>query len=44
VLEAGRDDILWYYREVSAIFSEHGPEPLAGELALVVAALHRETG
>jgi len=37
---AGRDDILWYYREVSAIFSAQGPEPLATELALVVEALH----
>ncbi|MCG6940292.1 MAG: HD domain-containing protein [Thiohalocapsa sp.] len=40
---AGRDDILWYYRELSAIFSEQGPEPLATELALVVERLHRDT-
>ncbi len=37
---AGRNDILWYYRELSAIFSTRGPEPLASELALVVEALH----
>lgn len=41
---AGRDDILWYYRELAAIFTEHGPEPLAAELALVVEGLHRDTG
>ena len=40
---AGRDDILWYYRELSAIFSARGPEPLAGELARVVAGLHAAT-
>lgn len=40
---ADRDDVLWYYRELTAIFREHGPEPLAAELALVVDALHRDT-
>jgi (p)ppGpp synthase/HD superfamily hydrolase len=39
---AGPEDILWYYRELSAIFSEQGPEYLAAELALVVEALHRD--
>jgi (p)ppGpp synthase/HD superfamily hydrolase len=40
---AGPDDILWYYRELSAIFTVHGPEHLAAELALVVAELHAAT-
>jgi len=40
---AGRDDILWYYREISGVFSERGPQPLATELALVVQDMHRET-
>jgi len=40
VIEAGPEDILWYYREVSAIFCEQGPEALATELSLVVEQLH----
>jgi len=40
---AGPDDILWYYRELSAIFNAQGPEHLAAELALVVAELHATT-
>jgi (p)ppGpp synthase/HD superfamily hydrolase len=40
---AGPDDILWYYRELSAIFTARGPERLAAELALVVAELHATT-
>ncbi|MBK1631332.1 phosphohydrolase [Thiohalocapsa halophila] len=37
---ADPEDILWYYREVSAIFCEQGPEALATELSLVVEQLH----
>lgn len=39
---AGREDVLWYYGELARIFTEHGPEQLARELALVVAQLHVE--
>ena len=39
----GRDEILWYYRSLVAIFLERGPTRLAGELARAVAELNRLT-
>ena len=39
----GRDEILWYYRSLVAIFLERGPARLAGELARAVAELNRLT-
>jgi (p)ppGpp synthase/HD superfamily hydrolase len=39
----GRDEILWYYRSLVAIFLERGPVRLAGELARAVAELNRLT-
>ena len=38
-----RDEILWYYRSLVAIFLERGPARLAGELARAVAELNRLT-
>lgn len=38
---ASREDILWYYRGLAEIFSKHGPDKLASELALVVAELEK---
>jgi GTP pyrophosphokinase len=38
---AGRDDILWYYRSLVEIYRERAA-PLTEELALVVAALEAE--
>lgn len=41
---AGRDDILWYYRALAGQFTEGGPAVLATQLARVVAALEAEAG
>lgn len=41
---APREDILWYYRELVAIFRDRGPASLAGELARVVAEIHHLAG
>jgi (p)ppGpp synthase/HD superfamily hydrolase len=39
---AGRAEILWYYRALAQHFTEAGPENLAAQLAEVVEALERE--
>lgn len=39
----GRDGTLWYYRELSGIFSEKLDSPLSRELARAVAELLRVT-
>lgn len=36
-----RDGTLWYYQELSKIFNELGPQPLAGELARIVDELEK---
>jgi len=38
----GREDILWYYGELSKIFTARGPAILAVQLAWVVELLHAE--
>jgi (p)ppGpp synthase/HD superfamily hydrolase len=40
----GRDDVLWYYRELARTFGERGPDVLAVQLARVVDLLHAEAG
>jgi (p)ppGpp synthase/HD superfamily hydrolase len=37
----GKDNSLWYYRELAAAFLRVGPERLAGELDRTVAEMHR---
>lgn len=39
---AGKEETLWYYREVSGIFLERLPGPLSNELARTVSTLVRE--
>jgi GTP pyrophosphokinase len=40
----GREGTLWYYRSLVAVFNEHGPEEVSGELARVVGELERLVG
>jgi GTP pyrophosphokinase len=40
----GRDGTLWYYRSLADVFCRVGPEPLATELAEVVAAMEAAAG
>lgn len=40
----GREGTLWYYRALVEAFRAHGPDPLADELARVVAELERLAG
>ena len=38
---AGRDDVLWYYRSLAEIFRRRAPGPMAGELDRTIDELER---
>ena len=40
----GRDETLWYYRELTDVLGRRGPGPLSLELARVVGELHQLAG
>ncbi|HEX6978407.1 MAG TPA: hypothetical protein VF342_03835 [Alphaproteobacteria bacterium] len=42
--KTGRDGTLWYYEQLSAVFLDRLPGPLANELARTVAELRHLAG